>query len=607
MSDQHPLIAEHLAKFGVAHTSLGRNLRGNRKTADNDPIVHSGDEGPISHADQEKRLGDSKMWVPHRSFEPAKAAVQGASGYASKIHLPDPHARSYAGIKTSTGALRDIGRAYDALPTRDASAIPHFERMRKEIGDQHDHMTNAMGIKTEVTEHDPYPTVHHMVQDVMKNKRIKVLSTKLTGGHDFLSDEDNDKFRAIHDVFGHAATGRGFDAHGEEAAWMAHSQMFTPHARGAMSSETRGQNSALHINGSFQAQKTALLPRHMWDDTAVSKHLSTLSFEAFLTKSAGASSDPLPGTEGADNWGQKWSREADSLSDKAFRTGDPQDHKEAKQRHHFMDNYPGLSDERKQHHTDMSEEHQWAWRQGMQTPAKVRAYQKGADKASTLSEAASDWTSHANAASTHQDAADLAEKAGMREEFKTHQARATSHRRDSLRLRREERDGKTSALQTVAHDSGDGETIYHCPFCGSGQVLARSDRTIECEFCHTCFTVQVQPQYPAFPQTVNGMPVQVPGMPGQVGVDPAGAGGPPMDPNDPAAGGDDANPFASSDDASADPAGDDSGGNPFAKGSALLTTAGKALPVDSYLAHLALKHTKDRDTTLAAVKQSRRG
>ena len=32
--------------------------------------------------------------------------------------------------------------------------------------------------------------------------------------------------------------------------------------------------------------------------------------------------------------------------------------------------------------------------------------------------------------------------------------------------------------------------------------------------CHTSFTVQVQPQMPAFPQTVNGMPIDVPGMPG---------------------------------------------------------------------------------------------
>lgn len=543
MSD-HPLIAEHLAKFGVHHTCLGRNLRGNRvgrrKTSANDDIHQSGEMGPISHEEQEKRLADTKMWVPHKSFQPASIAVQGATGYASKIHLPDPHARPYSGIQTSTANLREIGRAYDALPTRDASAIPHFERMRKEVRDQHDHMTHAMGIKTEVVDHDPYPTVHHMVQDVVNNKRIKVLSTKVTGGHDFLSDEDNDKFRAVHDVFGHAATGRGFDAHGEEAAWLAHSQMFTPHARGAMSSETRGQNSALHINGSFQAQKTALLPRHMWDDTAVSKHLSAkspLSFEAFFKA---ATTKEAIGWEGPGDG--PWLNEPGSHKITYFST--------------------------KRGHVAVS---------------------------------CSDcgiFASHPKELQHHEvEAAHEQAKAGM---------------------------DRTANFKVFAHDSGDGETIYHCPFCGSGQVIARSDRTIECEFCHTCFTVQVQPQYSAFPQTIDGMPVQVPGMPGQIGADPAGAGGP-MDPNgvdpnmgagvaappagqDPAAGG--FPPAEGEEEEEGDGEDDEEdkdeggGGNPFTSG--LRTQAGATLSPDAYIAHLALKHTQDRETTLAAVR-GRRG
>ena len=38
------------------------------------------------------------------------------------------------------------------------------------------------------------------------------------------------------------------------------------------------------------------------------------------------------------------------------------------------------------------------------------------------------------------------------------------------------------ALIKVAHQSGDGVTIYHCPFCGSGQVIAGSDGTVSCDF-----------------------------------------------------------------------------------------------------------------------------
>ncbi len=66
-------------------------------------------------------------------------------------------------------------------------------------------------------------------------------------------------------------------------------------------------------------------------------------------------------------------------------------------------------------------------------------------------------------------------------------------------------------LVVLAHDSGDSVTIFHCPFCGSGQVIARSDGSVECEFCHAAFTVQVQPEFSAFPQTIGGGPVDVPG------------------------------------------------------------------------------------------------
>jgi predicted RNA-binding Zn-ribbon protein involved in translation (DUF1610 family) len=169
------------------------------------------------------------------------------------------------------------------------------------------------------------------------------------------------------------------------------------------------------------------------------------------------------------------------------------------------------------------------------------------------------------------------------------------------------------ASRKVAHDSGDGATVFHCPFCGSGQVIARSDRTIECEYCHTCFTVQVQPQFPAFPQTINGQPMQVPGMPGQIGGPPAAPG---QDPMDPMAGGvsgeDDGNPFADDTEDGGEPGegpGDDSGEDdedgapPFAKGSMLRTASGAQLSYNTYLKHLAIKFADDRDAVIERVRQ----
>lgn len=173
-------------------------------------------------------------------------------------------------------------------------------------------------------------------------------------------------------------------------------------------------------------------------------------------------------------------------------------------------------------------------------------------------------------------------------------------------------------VRKVAHDSGDGETIYHCPFCGSGQVIARSDRTIECQFCHVCFTVQVQPQFPAFPQTINGQPVQVPGMPGQIapadpmgmgtdpGMDPA-AGGDPNAPVDPSQVGDDGQVPPGGDDQGDDSDDDDDGGDapPWAKKS-LRTSAGHLLSPEEYKHYLAIHFAPDKQAMTTKIKESRR-
>ncbi|PML77165.1 hypothetical protein [Enterovibrio norvegicus] len=53
----------------------------------------------------------------------------------------------------------------------------------------------------------------------------------------------NDVFRIVHDIFGHASYGYSFGPLGEDMAWLVHSRMFSPLARAAITTETRGQNS----------------------------------------------------------------------------------------------------------------------------------------------------------------------------------------------------------------------------------------------------------------------------------------------------------------------------------------------------------------------------
>lgn len=189
---------------------------------------------------------------------------------------------------------RQIGQAYDDLPSVTAEAIPAYRKFREETKEQFDFLTRSrgqggMGIEVAVSKEDPYghgpKGVHGVVnevrQDVNENHRIKVLSTHTTGGHPYLSDDENDMFRGVHDLFGHLGSGRGIDMHGEEAAFQKHRQMYSPLAQQAMATETRGQNSYLHLHGDFPEQKVALLPAHMqspqFANAPIGEHLQAVA------------------------------------------------------------------------------------------------------------------------------------------------------------------------------------------------------------------------------------------------------------------------------------------------------------------------------------------
>jgi hypothetical protein len=175
--------------------------------------------------------------------------------------------------------------------------------------------------------------------------------------------------------------------------------------------------------------------------------------------------------------------------------------------------------------------------------------------------------------------------------------------RESVRI-------ESEGLQVEAHDSGDGQTIYHCPFCGGGQVIGRGDGTTECDFCHTSFTVQVQPQIAAMPQTVNGVPQEMPGMPG-------GPPGPdaPFDQDAPGGGPQPAQAPQPATDAFVPPGG--AGVLPDAPGGAFVPPQKKAaaksfyvgpegavMPERSYIHHLALRFADDRDAVLADIQEA---
>ena len=99
-----------------------------------------------------------------------------------------------------------------------------------------------------------YANSKEMLDDALNKNHMYVFR----GGeeHPHLNEFDphyglntNEKFRAVHDYFGHGITGSTFGRKGEELAYGAHKETLSPLAQIAAGAETRGQNSFVNYSG----------------------------------------------------------------------------------------------------------------------------------------------------------------------------------------------------------------------------------------------------------------------------------------------------------------------------------------------------------------------
>lgn len=171
-----------------------------------------------------------------------------------------------------------IADAFHDMPTvpdpkDEAATRASYDALNREVRQQYQAILDA-GYKIEVVEHDPYKNSQEMRDDIKNNRRLKVLAAP-EGHHPYMSKEDTEMFRAVHDFFGHAAEGHQFGVNGEEGAFHVHASMFSPEALGAMHTETRAQNAWFHYGPyrhlpvgerPFAPQKAGILPRELWMD-----------------------------------------------------------------------------------------------------------------------------------------------------------------------------------------------------------------------------------------------------------------------------------------------------------------------------------------------------
>ena len=165
-------------------------------------------------------------------------AVEGSPEYKSAVF--DAYAKQMPDLLEQVGA-----KDYDDLMEK------AYRQLAKETDEQFKQLPYNFSYHR-AGEGD-YKSSKEMMADVHGNKHLYVFQ----GGdpHDFLNRIDkatglneNEKFRAVHDLLGHGIYGNQFGPKGEELAYAVHQQMYSPLARLAMASETRGQNSLVNYS-----------------------------------------------------------------------------------------------------------------------------------------------------------------------------------------------------------------------------------------------------------------------------------------------------------------------------------------------------------------------
>ncbi|CAA0097382.1 Uncharacterised protein [BD1-7 clade bacterium] len=171
-----------------------------------------------------------------------------------------------------------IADAYDAIPeyTQTEVAKCAYAQMNEELLAQFEWMQKHLSLTIEPWpyESEPYKSSFDMLIDI-HDHHLWYLKTADAFGHDCFHDTNpmlsdsgirigeyrllmNDIFRIVHDVFGHAMNCNNFAANGEDQAWFDHSVMFSPLARIALTTETRGQNTWVNFGRHLRSGPNSL-------------------------------------------------------------------------------------------------------------------------------------------------------------------------------------------------------------------------------------------------------------------------------------------------------------------------------------------------------------
>jgi hypothetical protein len=116
------------------------------------------------------------------------------------------------------------------------------------------------------TQHEPYANAAELCGELRRHGSMTLRTIACDAPHPVLDSGEGgvvDQLRVVHDVFGHAALGLGFDLQAEFATWLQCRTLFSPEARGAAFCELVGAVTTFVVTGDKPALRADLPPAQL--------------------------------------------------------------------------------------------------------------------------------------------------------------------------------------------------------------------------------------------------------------------------------------------------------------------------------------------------------
>jgi hypothetical protein len=180
----------------------------------------------------------------------------------------DIHEDAIFEVEPSTATMVGEWYLHSRSAHRDAQVIEAYAQLQRETGRLFTFLTRGAchrAIRVAFTRcAQPYESDEELIFAVRTNGTLEITSAATAGErlHPLLDCEFGgafDRFRAVHDLIGHAWCGYGFNLHDECAAWNAQDRLHGGLARFAFATEIYGVNAARAVIGEAPDLRALLL------------------------------------------------------------------------------------------------------------------------------------------------------------------------------------------------------------------------------------------------------------------------------------------------------------------------------------------------------------